>query len=83
MLGSVVTTVTRTAVDTDDSGDDDRPAEALSEYGRRKYEEEEQRKAVLREARKITRDAVKAEAVQPDPGPLTKPQRRRADRDKR
>lgn len=74
--------MTRTAVGTDGLGDDDR--DRSSDYGVRKYEEDQARRAVLREARKITRDAVQEERPpRPDPRTLPPHERRRADREKR
>jgi hypothetical protein len=76
--------VTRTAIGTDDSDDDRSSIDRLSEFGRLKYEEDEARRAVLREARRITRDAVAPEPIPlADPRSLPKRERRRADREKR
>ena len=76
--------VTRTAIGADDSGDEGSSPDPLLEFGRRKYEEDQERRAVIREARRITRDAVAPEPTPlPDPRSLPKRQRRRADRDRR
>lgn len=75
--------MTRTAIGTDDS-DDEGSSPDLSEFGRRKYEEDQARRAVIREARRITRDAVAPEPTPvPDPRSLPKRQRREADRERR
>ncbi len=75
--------MTRTALGMDDSGDDTGGTERLLDYGRRKYEEDESRRAVVREAKKITRDAVRPEKpARPDPRSLSARERRRADREK-
>ncbi len=83
-LAGTLSSVTRTAIGTDDSDDDGSAIDPLSEFGRRKYEEDQARRAVLREARRITRDAVAPETTPlPDPRSLPKRERRRVDREKR
>lgn len=80
---STLSRVTRTAIGTDDS-DDGSSIDPLSELGRRRYEEDQARRAVLREARRITRDAVAPERIPlPDPRSLPKRERRRVDRERR
>lgn len=81
-IGTVGATVTRTALGTDDFNDDD-PVDAVLEYGRRKYEEAQEVRAVLHEARQIARDAEAERHPRPDPRLLPEPERRRADRDRR
>ena len=49
----------RTAIGTDDFGDADRDPSA--DNGLRKYEEDQARRAVVREARRITREAAQVE----------------------
>lgn len=81
-IGTLGATATRTALGTDDFDDDD-PVDALLDYGRRKYEEAQEVRAVLHEARQIARDAEAERSPRPDPRSLSEPDRRRADRDRR
>ena len=60
--------MTRTPIGTDDSDDGDRRAQPILDFALHKYEEDQQRRAVVREARKITRDAAGAEQT-PKAGP--------------
>ncbi len=76
--------MTRTAIGTGDSDDEGLSLDDLSEFGRRKYKEDQERRAVLREARRITRDALAPESTPvPDPRSLPKGRRRQADRERR
>ena len=72
--------MTRTALGTDDA---DGPG-GLVDYGLRKYEEEEGRRAVVRETKKIVKGAVTPEKpARPDPRSLPPAERRRVDRERR
>ena len=73
--------MTRTTVGTDDSGDN---ASRLLDYGLGKYEDDQGRRAAVREAKRIARDAVRPEkSAGPDPRSLPPRERRRANYKKR
>jgi len=75
--------VTRTALGTDDGGDDGAPGGRV-DYGLHKYEEEKGRRAVVREAKNIVRNAVKPDKpARPAPRSLPPAERRRVDRERR
>ncbi len=71
--------MTRRALGTDDGGDDAAGPGGLADNGLRKYEEDESRRAVVREAKMIARDAVRPDKPpRPDPRSLPPAERRRA-----